>query len=151
MPHTLKISVKTHISQVITNCSPILCYLSVLKIFVIQISGAIRRKLIYLYYFKGNILPSKVSPNLQHQLCVFWWTFYMETTSTDMTINLQSNITEFHPNKYFITSHSDLLCSIRTVLSPSFKRGKYWSSLPHKFKTTTCCFGNGDKLLFLSF
>lgn len=72
MPHILKISVKTHGLQVITDCSPNLCYLSILKIFLIQIPEVIMKRLIHLYYFKGNILPSKVSLNFQHQLCTFW-------------------------------------------------------------------------------
>lgn len=153
MPHTLKISVKTHLLWVTTNYSPILCYLSILKIFVIQISGAIRRKLIHLYYFKGNILPSKVSLNFQHYVFSgehFIWKPHPHHTY--MTVSVQSNLTEFHPNKYFvITSHYDLLWSIKILFSPSFKRGKYWSSLLHKFKSTTYCFGNGEKLLLLSF
>lgn len=72
MPHILKISVKIHGLQVITDCSPNLCYLSILKIFLIQIPEVIMKRLIHLYYFKGNILPSKVSLNFQHQLCTFW-------------------------------------------------------------------------------
>lgn len=40
-----------------------------------------------------------------------------------MTISAQSNITEFHPNKYFvITSHYDLLGSIDCALSLFQKR-----------------------------
>lgn len=71
MPHILNISVKTQGLQVTPDCSPNLCYLAILKIFLIQIPAVIMKRLIHLYYFKENILPPEVSLNFQQQLCIF--------------------------------------------------------------------------------